>query len=321
MGPHRKLGIYIGYSSPSIIKYLEPLTRDLFTTRFADSIFNEDHFSALGGELYQKECQEIDWDAKGISFTNPRTTEAELQVQKIIDLQNIANNLPGAFVDHKGVTKSLHPARNVPERVEVPNKTTQPQFGKKRGRSTSKEQDLIIDKQRHLKDTYCPPTSSVMRINTEAGTAENPRSIILGNHDESLKVDEISINFAETGESYNRKSIIVDIYFSEEIANIIQTDTDPKSMAECKKRSDWDNWKIAIQTEIASLYKREVFSAVMLTPPGIFPVGYKWVFVCKRNENNEVVRYKARLVAQGFTQRPGVDFNETYSPVMSGITF
>jgi len=160
-----------------------------------------------------------------------------------------------------------------------------------------------------------------MRINTEAGIAENPRSIILGNHDESLRVDEISINFAETGESYNRKSIIVDIYFSEEIANIIQTDTDPKSMAECKKRSDWDNWKIAIQTEIASLYKTEVFSAVMPTPPGIFPVGYKWVFVRKRNENNEVVRYKARLVAQGFTQRHGVDFNETYSLVMSGITF
>ena len=50
-------------------------------------------------------------------------------------------------------------------------------------------------------------------------------------------------------------------------------------------------------------------------------MGYKWVFVRKRNENNEVVRYKVRLVAQGFTQRPGVDFNETYSSVMSGITF
>jgi hypothetical protein len=50
-------------------------------------------------------------------------------------------------------------------------------------------------------------------------------------------------------------------------------------------------------------------------------VGYKWVFIRKRNKNNEVVRYKARLVEQGFTQRPGVDFNETYSPVMNGITF
>jgi hypothetical protein len=58
----------------------------------------------------------------------------------------------------------------------------------------------------------------------------------------------------------------------------------------------------------------------MPTPPSIFPVGYKYVFVRKRNENNKVVRYKARLMAQGFTQRPGVDFNETYSPVMSDIT-
>jgi len=143
----------------------------------------------------------------------------------------------------------------------------------------------------------------------------------LGSHDESLRVDEIAINFIETGESYDRKSILVDIYFFEQITNILQTDSEPKSMMECKKRSDWDKWKVEIETEIASLYKREVFLSVLPTPPGIFPVGYKWVFVRKRNENNEVVRYKVRLVAQGFTQRPSVDFNETYSPVMSGITF
>jgi hypothetical protein len=50
-------------------------------------------------------------------------------------------------------------------------------------------------------------------------------------------------------------------------------------------------------------------------------VGSKWIFVRKRNENNEVVRYKVRLIAQGFTQKPEIDFDETYSPVMSGITF
>ena len=45
------------------------------------------------------------------------------------------------------------------------------------------------------------------------------------------------------------------------------------------------------------------------------------MFVRKRDENNQVVRYKARIVAQGFTQRPSIDFDETYSPVMDGITF
>jgi hypothetical protein len=63
-----------------------------------------------------------------------------------------------------------------------------------------------------------------------------------------------------------------------------------------------------------------VFSNVIPTPPRIFPVGFKWVFI-QKNENNEVVRYKVRLVVQGFTQRSGIDFNETYSPVMNGITF
>jgi hypothetical protein len=54
MGPHRKLGIYAGYQSPSIIKYLDPMTGDLFKAWYADSIFNEDHFLTLGGGMYQK---------------------------------------------------------------------------------------------------------------------------------------------------------------------------------------------------------------------------------------------------------------------------
>ena len=40
----------------------------------------------------------------------------------------------------------------------------------------------------------------------------------------------------------------------------------------------------------------------------------------KRIEKNEIQRYKALLVAQGFSQRPGVDYEETYSPVMDAIT-
>jgi hypothetical protein len=75
------------------------------------------------------------------------------------------------------------------------------------------------------------------------------------------------------------------------------------------------------KAELDLLRKREVFSNVIPIPPRTYPIGFKWAFICKWNENNEVVRYKARLVAQAFTQRPDIDFNETYSPVMNGITF
>jgi hypothetical protein len=54
MGPHRKVGIYVGFQSPSINKYLEPLMGDLFTAWYADSIFDEKYFSTLGETLSTK---------------------------------------------------------------------------------------------------------------------------------------------------------------------------------------------------------------------------------------------------------------------------
>ena len=75
------------------------------------------------------------------------------------------------------------------------------------------------------------------------------------------------------------------------------------------------------KTELNSLVKREVFGPVVQTPEGVMPIGYRWVFVRKCNEKNKITRYKARLVAQGFSQRPGIDYEETYASVMDAITF
>ena len=80
-------------------------------------------------------------------------------------------------------------------------------------------------------------------------------------------------------------------------------------------------WKEAIQAELNSLTKREVFGPVVQTPKDVKPVGYKCVVVRKHNENNGIIRYKARLVAQGFSQRLDIDYEETYSPIMDAMTF
>jgi hypothetical protein len=120
---------------------------------------------------------------------------------------------------------------------------------------------------------------------------------------------------------YDRNTTIANLCFSTIIAKNFLNDLDPKITVECKKRSDWNKWKEVIEAELNLVKKRKVFTKMIHTPPRTFPVGFKWVFIQKRNENNEVVRYKARLVAQGFTQRPEVYFNETYSPMMNGITF
>jgi hypothetical protein len=156
----------------------------------------------------------------------------------------------------------------------------------------AKKQRTIVNANRHQNDTMYqvdgddPQRSSDVHI-TEAGTSENSRHINLGNSDESLRSDEIAINYVETGETYDRKATNIDIYFSENIAEDLQNDLDPKTMAECTKRSDWIKWKATIEEELASLYKREVFSAVMPTPHDIFLVEYKFFFIQKRNENGE----------------------------------
>ena len=55
-----------------------------------------------------------------MSHFDPRTNQCELEVQRIIHLQNIANQLPNAFIDTKKVTKSHIPTANAPARINVP---------------------------------------------------------------------------------------------------------------------------------------------------------------------------------------------------------
>ena len=116
--------------------------------------------------------------------------------------------------------------------------------------------------------------------------------------------------------------MIVDDAFTYSVATdiILSDDIEPRSVDECRRRTDWSNWKQAIQVELDSL-KRKLFGHIVPTPPCLKPVGYKWVFVKKRNEKNEIMWYKARLIVQGFSQRPVIDYEETYSPVLDIITF
>lgn len=87
------------------------MTGDLFTTRFSDCHFDESVYPTLRGENKQLK-KKIDQNALSLSHLGPRTNQCEQEVQKIIHIQNIANQLPDAFTDLPRVTKSHIPAAN-----------------------------------------------------------------------------------------------------------------------------------------------------------------------------------------------------------------
>ena len=122
----------------------------------------------------------------------------------------------------------------------------------------------------------------------------------------------------------DRNQIIVNNIFAYKITLFdtnIDDEIEPQTVAECRRQKAWLMWKQAIKVELDSFTKRKVFGPIVQTSNGVTPVGYKWVLFHKRNEKNEIVHYKARLVAQGFSQKPGVDYEETYFSVMDVITF
>ena len=78
---------------------------------------------------------------------------------------------------------------------------------------------------------------------------------------------------------------------------------------------DKEKWEVAMNTEMASLKENNVWDLVE-PPVGQKIVGCKWVYKIKTGADGSVQRYKARLVAQGFKQKYGTDFDETFCPVV-----
>ena len=102
---------------------------------------------------------------------------------------------------------------------------------------------------------------------------------------------------------------------------VFANESNPQTIQEAKASPFWDKWKEVIRIDLSSLLKRGVFCEIQEMPISHTHVGYRWVFVWKRNDKGEVICCKARFVAQGFTQRFGIDYIDTYSLIMDATSF
>jgi hypothetical protein len=89
------------------------------------------------------------------------------------------------------------------------------------------------------------------------------------------------------------------------------TAEEPRSVDEALEN---EAWRAATDEEMTSIDENNTWELTTL-PRGHKAIGLKWVFKVKHNAAGELVKYKARFVAKGYTPRQGVDFDEVFAPV------
>ncbi|RVX05857.1 hypothetical protein CK203_023751 [Vitis vinifera] len=202
-----------------------------------------------------------------MSHLDPRTNQCELEVQRIIHLQNLANQLPNAFIDTKKVTKSHIPAANTPARIDVPvgQLTNESKIRLKRGRPVGSndvtprkrrtqeklgtlEEAIKMTDQFKINKSIAPEEAQIkQKALEEAHVPENC---------------EISVTYVHTGEKWDRNNIVINNIFAFQVAfDIIRNDEDPepRNVEECRYRNDWTKMERSYTGRVKLINKMRSF--------------------------------------------------------------
>ncbi|GJU73627.1 retrovirus-related pol polyprotein from transposon TNT 1-94 [Tanacetum coccineum] len=146
-------------------------------------------------------------------------------------------------------------------------------------------------------DESPPPTKLSPLVDDDVGeeeAIENNTKVVNNSNkeDESIEVDEV-VNIKES-KNHPLEQVI-----------------EPKNVNEALGD---ESWVMAMQEELTQILANDVWDLVPL-PMSQTVIGTKWVFRNKLDKNGIVSRNKSRLVAQGYNQQEGIDYDETCAPV------
>ena len=93
---------------------------------------------------------------------------------------------------------------------------------------------------------------------------------------------------------------------------LAEYDQEPRNYEEARTNIDAELWQKAINLEIESIYSNKVWT--LIEPlAGVKPIGYTRIYKKKNKVDGKVETYKARLIAKGYTQKEGIDYEKTFS--------
>ena len=163
------------------------------------------------------------------------------------------------------------------------------------------------------------PRSKVVLEELLAGSTSTPSTIVV---DKNIapSTSERQMNVYQNDLPPRRSGRVVqqpDRYLGVGEAQVVGSSDgvdDPLTYCSAMGGSDKEEWLKAMNLEMESMYSNSVWDLVD-QPDGVKPIGCKWIYKRKRGADGKVQTFKARLVAKGYTQKEGVDYEETFSPV------
>ncbi|TPX30028.1 DNA-directed DNA polymerase [Synchytrium microbalum] len=326
-----KRSIYIGFISRSVVKVIDIHTNRLIAARFQHCTFNEDVFPKLDQSLTAVQVDITDqFDEQYASLLITSMLEQRYSMTR----------------NNADIVQRHQPSTNASENVSVSNKRKWPQVDHSVSTTPSQNNSkgATVSVAGEVNPSRISPSKSILNSSPTVIDASDddvhPRKVPIKtpkhvkhsqiippeNYTAPRDVAAVDINLPRT-RSGKTKSNFIDIAdFADDItidmvdnfSIMIAGEVIPKNVAEAQKLPNWKVWRDAIHAEYQSLDERGVFSSVMELPTGKTLIGNRLILTIKTEPSK---RYKARLVAQGFSQKYGQDYTSTYSPVLDIATY